>query len=157
MHITLAGSRLCERDQDIFAFTRVKRSLDDVVGTLLPTIIIPVVFLSVFVALFFPIHRAWKLERAEKLKNQEAEAKEEGDQAFGKAELSSGSSVIINEIDTPPKLQELPESKEGLSHELPGSIILPQELPAAVHEMSAEDYDSKNQPEKPSTRVALKG
>ncbi|KAI0456329.1 hypothetical protein F5B21DRAFT_158567 [Xylaria acuta] len=119
-------------------------------------IIIGVIFVSVFIPLFYFMYRAWRWEKANILKNQPTKAKEEGKGNFEKAELSSDSSVIIHEMENVQETQELSERKEGLSHELPGSTALPQELPAALHEMPAEGCDEKSDKARQSERLASK-
>ncbi|KAI0468532.1 hypothetical protein F4859DRAFT_524444 [Xylaria cf. heliscus] len=124
--------------------------------TLLP-IIIGIIFISVFIPLFYLMFRSWRWEKANILKKQGAEAKEEGNGIFEKAELSSDPSVVIHEMHNVQETQELPERQEGLSHELPGSTALPQELPAALHEMPDKDYNKKigkaRQSEKPKSKL----
>jgi hypothetical protein len=108
-------------------------------GTVVFPVVFGVVLVFVFVPLFFFMYRAWRFERAKGLGKQHAVATKEGDGRFDKAELSCGSSVVLREMDSPHLAQEMPETKEGLSHELPGALVLPQELPAELHEMPAEN------------------
>ncbi|KAI0539576.1 hypothetical protein GGR58DRAFT_227249 [Xylaria digitata] len=153
MYIALDGSLLCRRSQGAFAFQHARRYKDEAPDGFLPIIIIPIVFASVFIPLLVLIFRSWKLEKANAVKKQQSEAKEEGSEMFGKAELSNDSSVIVNEMDASLEALELPESKEGLSHELPGSVTFAQELPAAIHEMPAEDLDSRDKETKQSMKL----
>ncbi|KAF2968051.1 hypothetical protein GQX73_g5532 [Xylaria multiplex] len=153
MYIALNDSLLYRRSQGTVEFLHVKRYTDEAPGGFLPIIIIPIVFVSVFVPLLVLIFRSWKLEKANALKKQQSEAKEERNENFGKAELPNDSSVIINEMDASLDALELPENKEGLSHELPGSVTLAQELPAAIHEMPAEGFNSGNKETNQPTRL----
>lgn len=78
------------------------------------------------------------------LKSQNINVKGEINEGFKKAELSGEASVIAHEMDSPQEAQEMPEMKNGLPHELPGTFSQPQELPAAIHEMPAEIYNKKS-------------
>lgn len=116
---------------------------DDDKSQLVVPIVISVATFSVFIPLFYFMYKSWRWEQGNILKNKLAAAPEEGNTRFQKAELSGDSSVMIHEMDHEQETQELPEKKEGLSHELPGSTALPQELPAALHEMPAGECDEK--------------
>ncbi|KAI3319345.1 hypothetical protein HD806DRAFT_509721 [Xylariaceae sp. AK1471] len=119
-------------------------------------IVLGAIFVVVFTLLFFAMYRSWRWERAQALKKEQNEAKEEGLGRLEKAELSAGSSVMINEMDSQCEGQELPGTKEGLPHELPEANIVPQELPAAsLHEMSAECDNNQNEKAWQSTEAAL--
>ncbi|KAI0799041.1 hypothetical protein GGR55DRAFT_671072 [Xylaria sp. FL0064] len=144
MHIAFHGSLSNHRSQDLLSVSHIKRDTNDAV---LATVIIPIVFGSVFIPLFIMMYRSWKWERANILKNQQTQAKEEGNGGlFNKTELASDSSVTRTEMDSQQETLELPETKEGLPHELPGSTAPPQELAGDVHEMPVEGY--KNEGEK---------
>ncbi|KAI1735871.1 hypothetical protein F4680DRAFT_434125 [Xylaria scruposa] len=75
---------------------------------------------------------------------QRKKAKEEINRRFESAEHYGNASFMINEMENIQQTQELPQKKDGLSHELPGSTSMPQELPAAPHEMPAEACDKKS-------------
>lgn len=152
MHIAFGGSLSCKQSQDVLISSHLKRYVDDASGIILPTILVPILFVSVFIPLLFMMYRSWKWEKANSLKTQQTEAKEEGNSRFDKAELSSGSSVIISEMDNPQEIQELPIRKDGLSHEMLGGTVLAQELPADIYEMPAEDYKIKSEEAKQSTK-----
>ncbi|KAI1114906.1 hypothetical protein F5Y14DRAFT_412404 [Nemania sp. NC0429] len=141
MHIGPYRSLSYESNHFTHRFPPIKRSLDG--EFVLPIILAPVV-LFVFAPLFYFMYRSWRWERVNGLKPKQINAKEEIDKGFEKAELSSEGSVIVHEMHSPQEAQEMPEMKNGLSHELPGTSSPPQELPAAIHEMSAEGYDKKS-------------
>ncbi|KAI0437644.1 hypothetical protein F4803DRAFT_570603 [Xylaria telfairii] len=122
----------------------LRRYPDDGDSQLVVPIVIAVATFSVFIPLFYFMYKSWRWEQGNMLKNKPAAAPEEGNTSFQKAELSGDSSVIIHEMDNTQETQELPEKKEGLSHELPASTALPQELPAALHEMPAGECDEKD-------------
>ncbi|KAI0107800.1 hypothetical protein GGR51DRAFT_559134 [Nemania sp. FL0031] len=104
-------------------------------------IIFAVIFLTVFVPLFIIIYRVWRAERADKLQKQGSTVKQNQDGRFDKAELPGESLVTLHEMDGAHTAQEMPETKEGLSHEMLGAAIQPQELPAPLHEMPAEHHE----------------
>ncbi|KAI1423180.1 hypothetical protein F5Y12DRAFT_758501 [Xylaria sp. FL1777] len=135
-----------ERSQNVLAFSHIKRNTDDQSGSVLPTIVVPVIFASVFIPLFVAMYRSWKWEKANILKNQQTQDKDKGnDGRSDKAELSSGASVIISEMDSQQETQELSERKDGLPHEMLGATALPQELPGDLHEMPAGDCKNKSE------------
>ncbi|KAI0513000.1 hypothetical protein F5B22DRAFT_657437 [Xylaria bambusicola] len=138
MHMTWNGSWLSRPNEGMLVTSRVKRWASDDDGIVLPTIIIPVVIVFVFVPLSIVMYRSWKWERANGINSKRTQAIEEGVGGFEKAELSSGSSVVINEMDNSSEAQELPDRKDGLPHEVLGATALPQELPAELLEMPAE-------------------
>ncbi|KAI0427062.1 hypothetical protein F5Y09DRAFT_317249 [Xylaria sp. FL1042] len=141
MYLAFHGWLSHERSQDLLPVSHIKRDTDDAA---LLTIIIPIVFGSVFIPLFIMMYRSWKWERENILKTQQALAREEGNGgSLDKAELPSDSSVIRTEMDSQRETLELPERKEGLCHEMPGSTAAPQELPGDLHEMPAEDCKNK--------------
>ncbi|RYC59183.1 hypothetical protein CHU98_g7035 [Xylaria longipes] len=133
MHLAFHGSHSSGPSP---VLRRVPAEKGDNLAMVLP-IIFGVIVFSAFVPLFYFMHRSWRWEKANIMKNKPAEAKEEESGKFEKAELSSDPSVTIHEMGNVQDAQELPERKEGLSHELLGSMALPQELPAALHEMPA--------------------
>ncbi|KAI1271253.1 hypothetical protein F5Y07DRAFT_383401 [Xylaria sp. FL0933] len=144
MRIAFHESLPNQQSEDLLSVSHIKRGTDNAA---LVTIVFPIVFGFVFIPLFIMMYRSWKWERANILKNQQTHAKEEGNGGlFDKAELSSDSSVIRTEMDSQQETLELPEVKEGLPHELPGSTAPPQELAGDIHEMPAEGY--KNEGEK---------
>ncbi|KAI0869627.1 hypothetical protein GGS24DRAFT_478241, partial [Hypoxylon argillaceum] len=143
MRIGCFNSPSCEKSQLIRVLQHVKRDDDSDSGESI--LVVPIVFglvlVLVFIPLFLFMYRAWRYEKANKLGKQCSVAKEEGDGRFDKAELSCGSSAVIHEMESSQTTQEMPETKEGLSHELPGATVLPQELPADLHEMPDESND----------------
>lgn len=140
MLIPLGRPLLFERDEYTSIAPRVKRSTGDERAILITTILLPSIFLFVFVPFFIFTYRAWKRERINERNKKRGETKEKGNGRFEKAELSSGSSVLRYELDGPSEAQELPERKGGLPHEMLGATAFPQELPGDLLEMPAEVY-----------------
>lgn len=150
MHIGCYRSLSCKSNQFSHRLPPVKRSLDE--NLVLP-ITLALIFLFVFAPLFYFMFRLWLWERVNGLKPKQLNSKEDINVGFQKAELSSEVSVIAHEMDSPREAQEMPEIKNGLSHELPGTFSPPQELPAAIHEMPAESYDAKSKEPKSENRI----
>ncbi|KAI1288183.1 hypothetical protein F5Y03DRAFT_380089 [Xylaria venustula] len=149
MHIPFYNSISHKQIQDVLP-SQVKRDTDggsnDDSAALLSTIIIPIAFGSIFIPLFIMMYKSWKWEKANLVKNQQAQAREDGNGGIvQKAELSSDSSVIISEMDSQRGDQELPDRKEGLSHEILGAIALPLELAGDLHEMPANECKTKSE------------
>ncbi|KAI0976893.1 hypothetical protein F4678DRAFT_414969 [Xylaria arbuscula] len=150
MHIPIGNSIPHKQIRDVLTLSQIKRDTDgssnDSSAAVLGTIIIPIIFGSVFIPLFIVMYRSWKWERANLLKNQQAQASEEGNGGIvQKAELSGDSSVVISEMDSQREDQELPDGKGGLSHEILGAIAMPQELPGDLHEMPANECKTKSE------------
>ncbi|KAI0158083.1 hypothetical protein GGR57DRAFT_510327 [Xylariaceae sp. FL1272] len=108
----------------------------------LVAVVFGVVVGAVFLALFIAMHKQWRWERQQALKNKHEEPNE-----IGKPELPGESSSTVHEMDAHVDAPELGGAKDGLPHELPwkGTIrpefpeaeFIPQELPASIpqHEM----------------------
>ncbi|KAI1361808.1 hypothetical protein F5Y08DRAFT_313640 [Xylaria arbuscula] len=111
---------------------------DDEGPVLLSAIIFPVIVILVLVPFFILMYRAWRWERVNGRNTKLPEIKQEENGQFEKAELSCGSSVIISEMDSQSKAEELPEREGGRPHEMLGTMSFPQELPGDLLEMPAE-------------------
>ncbi|KAJ8126266.1 hypothetical protein O1611_g7371 [Lasiodiplodia mahajangana] len=137
------GSLLCRQTPLMWAHPPIKRDDDASSGNtvLVVPIIVAIIFLTVFIPLFIIMYRVWRVERADKLRKQSVMVKEDGSRGFDKAELPGESLVTLHEMDSAHAAQEMPETKDGLCHEMLGATIQPQELPAALHEMPAEDHE----------------
>ncbi|KAI0861190.1 hypothetical protein F4860DRAFT_181020 [Xylaria cubensis] len=127
-----------------------------------PQILIPILITLLIISIsvcFLVVHlisRSWQRKKANVPKTEGAKAIEETNGRSRNAEISSGALVIISEMENIQRTQELPETKDGLSHELPGSTYMPQELPAALHKMSDEGYDKRNETISQNGSVSIK-
>ncbi|GAW25454.1 hypothetical protein SAMD00023353_0700530 [Rosellinia necatrix] len=142
MYIQPSESSSRELSSITWGVSHVKRSPQAVYDSgKVIAIIIGIIFVSVFFPLYWMMHRTWRQEREDALKKREANSQEGVSLKFGKPELPSDPQTMRQEMDSQRVAQELSETKDALPHELLGEIAMPQELPAALHEMPAGDDD----------------
>ncbi|KAI0191041.1 hypothetical protein EV127DRAFT_407841 [Xylaria flabelliformis] len=141
MHLAIHGSFSGGSGQVLQRESTDRLSENDNPQILIPILItLLIISISVCFLVVHLISRSWQRKKAHVPKTEGARAKEEMNGRSRNSELSSGASVIINEMENIQRTQELPEMKDGLSHELPGSTYMPQELPVTLHKIPTESY-----------------